>query len=412
VKRSYLGWILFFAAYLILYGYRLDFPQTLYFDETYHVQTARDYLQMTRLTDTFHPPLGRLLIAMSMLLWGDHALAWRLPSLLFGFAAFTVFYIIVRKGTKSPLIAFFAVFLFFFDGLAFTQSRAAMNNTVLLFLALLSVYFFLKFSLWKEWPKKRSLLLSGLCFGLAWGTKLLAFGSIFVIGFLFVGLLRQERDKKGLWTQFIKYFVLTAFCAYSATFIVMFLIPGYETFAVFKTQIHMIVSNLTQPPENPHASRWWTWPLLLKPIWYYFQEQVYVSLRAHHKINAIVAIGNPAVYWPILIAMSALAYQAWKKKSWLYGFIVLGFLFQWAPFSLFKRQQFFHYFYILMPFAATALAIWLEKLWNKNHLGKTLTMSYLITVAALFAYWYPLLSGMTIDGAYFRNHLWMASWRP
>jgi hypothetical protein len=85
-------------------------PQrSLIFDEAYYVNAARVLLGWTdvRMThygdspvgldpNTEHPPLGKLVIAGSMLLFGDNGYGWRIPSIVAGLVALAAVYGIAR----------------------------------------------------------------------------------------------------------------------------------------------------------------------------------------------------------------------------------------------------------------------------------------------------------------------------
>ena len=47
--------------------------------------------------------------------------------------------------------------------------------------------------------------------------------------------------------------------------------------------------------EHPYFSKWYTWPWLYRPTWYYFHGE-------GEYVRGIVAIGNPALWWAALPA--------------------------------------------------------------------------------------------------------------
>src|SRR6185503_186457 len=42
--------------------------------------------------------------------------------------------------------------------------------------------------------------------------------------------------------------------------------------------------------EHPYFSKWYTWPWLYRPTWYYFHQEA-------GQVAGIVAIGNPVLWW-------------------------------------------------------------------------------------------------------------------
>jgi len=74
------------------------------------------------------------------------------------------------------------------------------------------------------------------------------------------------------------------------------------------------------------------------------------------------------------------------------------------------RVQFFHFFYTAMPFVCMAVAVHLSDLWRQGRGGRVLVAAYLGLVAAMFFYWYPLLTGWPVSHAFFKQHMWFRSW--
>lgn len=115
----------------------LTLPQgSLIFDEAYYVNAARAILGWSIPADapyagaaagldpnSEHPPLGKVLIAGSMLVFGDNGLGWRIPSVVAGVAALIALYFIVRMTGRSRWLGVLAVFIFSLDTLGFVHSR-------------------------------------------------------------------------------------------------------------------------------------------------------------------------------------------------------------------------------------------------------------------------------------------------
>ena len=109
---------------------------SLIFDEAYYVNAARIILGSTVPAgehyagsplgldpNVEHPPLGKVLIALSMAVFGDNGLGYRLPSVLFGMVALGALFLIVRAAGETAWLAILAVALFAFDNLAFVHGR-------------------------------------------------------------------------------------------------------------------------------------------------------------------------------------------------------------------------------------------------------------------------------------------------
>ena len=410
-KKNIIAWLFAAILYFAVYGYNLRLPDVMYYDEVYFVKTAREIIHLSGYTDTVQPPLGKLLIALSILIFGDHSWAWRLSSIVSGFGCLVMLYTIVKLLTKSPRIAFFSALLFSLDCVSLTQARIAMLNSPMYFLMLLSVWCLIKHVVTGEWTRDKAFFWSGVCYGLSVGTRLVGV-SIAAILFIFYWKLWQENkhDKK-MRDQLIKatfyYLIIIPLVVYESTYIIIPFIRGLHWSSILKLQVHMAKYHLTLKQGHTYGSEWWGWPLMLRPIWYYYHADKEGPIRM---MRGILCIGNPVIFWLIPTAMVFAIWELYKNRSWINIFVVAGFFTQWLQWAPITRVKFFHYIYTAIPFVAVALALLLDKLWRWNTLGKALTVLYLISVIGMFIYWYPLLNGMPVTSTYFRQHMWSRSW--
>ncbi len=115
----------------------LDLPhRSLIFDEAYYVNAARVLLGWPVAEgahyagspvgldpNTEHPPLGKLLMAASMLLFGDNGFGWRVPSLIAGMIALVATWAIARTSGATARLSLLVVTLLAFDNLTFVHGR-------------------------------------------------------------------------------------------------------------------------------------------------------------------------------------------------------------------------------------------------------------------------------------------------
>ena len=403
-----LSYILLGLCVIVLYGYRLNFTSAPYFDELHYTHFFHGFIfQHIYQLITVHPLLWGLLTWPFIAMFGESMTVWRIVSLLAGLLSIIGVYVLAKRISQSTLVALFAVFFFTFDCISLTQARVAMMNSLCLLWMILSLYIFLKY--WQA-PKgcgNLTLFATGICLGLAASTKLTALSMVLMIHFLFIQKLIKNKENKFsvLFSGVVLLFILPIII-YFAVYSWMFSLPGCSWHVIWGIQQFNFNYNLkiagTQP--HPYTSSWWGWPLILRPIWFYF---------AHQKgtVNGILCIGNPAVFWMIPV-MTAYLFWYWVRHGCLaaVGLILFGFLSQWTIYALCPRTTFFHYFYLSMPFVAMGLAWICAQLWQKGTMGKTLVSLYMILVLGMFIYWYPLLTGLTISDEYYRNHIWFSSW--
>ena len=93
-------------------------------DEPVYVGTAEVYRQQHSLRyNPEHPPLGKLMMAGSMAIFGDNGFGWRLPSVIAGMVLLVALWLALRAAGGSRWLALLAVFLVSLDNLSFVHGR-------------------------------------------------------------------------------------------------------------------------------------------------------------------------------------------------------------------------------------------------------------------------------------------------
>ena len=119
--------------------------RSLIFDEAYYVNAARRLLGWTVSAgspyadapsgldpNSEHPPLGKVLIAASMRVFGDDPLGWRFPSLVAGLVVILAIYLLVRSTGHDPWMAVYAAGVAMLDNLLLVHSRIATLDVLFL----------------------------------------------------------------------------------------------------------------------------------------------------------------------------------------------------------------------------------------------------------------------------------------
>jgi dolichyl-phosphate-mannose--protein O-mannosyl transferase len=388
-----------------------------YFDEIYYVRTAEDYLNFREPYEWTHPPLGKLILAAGIYVFGYDSFGWRITGVLFATLMIPAMYLLGKKMFGTWIGAFAPSFLLMFDFMHFTMARIATIDTFVVFFSLLSQLFFfiyLKNMLSQGWKTStRPLLLAILFFALGFSTKwytLLGFlGQMFI---LLVLRLRELSASKG-WIQRAKgffsrpFFFLLGFLAIAVGIYVLTFIPymmaGHTLMGVYQMQWSMYNYHATLTATHPFSSPWWSWPLITRPVW------LYVSNLPGDNVSTIAAMGNPAVWWIGFASVILAAWEGLRMKNRVCLFIVTIFLFQWVPYAFISRILFLYAFYFNVPIMILATTYFINKSWNTRQ-GKANVLIYLIAVAVLFAIFYPVISGVPAP-SYWRDGLkWLRSW--
>lgn len=167
---------------------------------------------------------------------------------------------------------------------------------------------------------------------------------------------------------------------------------------------------------HPYASPWWQWPLLLKPISYYYASFApYKTTLAPSDccVAEILALPNPLIWWTGLIAVPYVGFLAWKERSRGFLLLFLSYLMQWLPWAASPRIAFEYHFFpnsaIIVICDAIALhRVWLLDLGGGTRLWtRTAVITYVVAALALFAFFYPILAGTHITWEAWRARIWL-----
>lgn len=391
------------VLFAFLCFWRLGFPPEKYFDEVYHVTTAQEFLGLRGFTDTAHPPYGKIFSAFILMLLGDYPWTWRLSSVFCGIGSLIAVFFLSKKLTNDSLTALFAAALFAFDGVSLVMARTGIIHAQMLFFMLLSLLAMFPYAVDGARVRPQSFLASGILFGLAFATRWMAVGILGVLILMISWRWREEKEKSRVGVDFLLCFALAALFSYAAAYTILPVMGKYQWFDVLRHQGHMMEYHVRLKAGHPYASKWWGWPLLLRPIWYYLQ-------RSQGLVYGILCMGNPAVFWAIPPAMGFACWDFFRRRSRIAAFVLVGFLVQWLPYVFIERVTFFHYIYPMLPFQALAIAYLLRKIEKIGTVGRLAAWGYLAFVIGMFFYWYPLLTAYPVSEALFRQHLWFRSW--
>jgi dolichyl-phosphate-mannose--protein O-mannosyl transferase len=166
-------------------------------------------------------------------------------------------------------------------------------------------------------------------------------------------------------------------------------------------QMYWYHSGLTSP--HPAASPWWSWPLVLKPVYWYFGQ----SENANNAY--IYDAGNIVLFWGALVASAWCAIAAIRSRSATLGFVVFAMLVQYVAWIPISRVLFFYHFFTALPFYLLLLGLWLAYLWESGRRG--FVVGYLAAGAAAFFYFYPFVSGQPVPGSQAAMFFVLPTWQ-
>lgn len=426
-------YLLAFGLALAFFGlavWRLSTPPKPVFDEVYHARSGMEYLAGQDPHEWTHPPLAKLIIAGSLWVahgefdvregaWSDSKVyplrttfAWRFASLIWGAFALLMLYALARSLFQNRFVAFVAAFLMACDGVFWVESRIAMTNIFTVFWTLTAVLGAWK---WTQTGRGRWLLLTGVALGLGLATRwttlwVWGFIGLFLLWHTFVTLRPQWAAQNrtvsafALWVGLLGLaFVVIPAALYTASY-VPYVWQGHPWSKVWEVQGDMWRYHAHIKESHSYASPWWSWPIMVRPTWYFFEQP-----KPDGPISGIWAIGNAALWWASVPALVCAGYVAFREKSSALGLIVLMGLGQWLSWGIEPRPLvFLHYYLESMPYVCAALAYFLYRLWHSGEERfRLMASTYLSFVVGWIIYYYPLLTAFPISPRYFQNHLWL-----
>lgn len=337
---------------------------------------------------------------------GRHALAWRIPGVLF--AALLAFFLVLlaRRLFASAVLPGLVGLAVVLDGSMFAQARIGMNDVYVAALIVAGWYFVVA----AHRPRRSAvldILIAGVLFGLALASKWA--GAYTLAGLLIATIVvtarAYERGRPGTggpldllarrglnaFLLFVSFAVIPL-AIYLASYLRWFggpTIPYGWSLVELTQQMYWYHSSLTAP--HPAGSPWWSWPLVLKPVYWYFGASTGGD-------NAyIYDAGNVVLFWAGLVAFFWCAVAAIRARSVPLAFVVFAGLVQYVAWIPIGRVLFFYHFFTVLPFYLLALAAALAFLWETGRVR--LVIGYLAAAAAAFAYFYPFISAQPFPGA-------------
>lgn len=389
-----------------------------YFDEIYFPRTAYENIHGLSVYETTHPPLGKLIIALGIKIFGMNPFGWRIMGVLFGAALVPIMYLFGRKVFKKRIFGFTAAFLMMFDFMRLAQPRLATIDTYSVFFVLLMYYYMYDYFTVKSYDLRfrQSLVplgLCGLCFGLGIASKwtsVYAGAGLAFLFFLAKYLEAEDIQKRRVtWPKEKKSWQLTNFLPTILACIVFFIVipgiiyvlsyipykagdPDKGLFSIMlENQISMFNYHSGLNATHSFQSSWWAWPTLVRPIWYYSGPEMASGFK-----STITSMGNPAVWWTGIAAVISTAIIAWKKKDKRMVVIFVAFAMQYCPWMLVTRCTFIYHFFTSVPFVILMIVYCFEYIFESkkakviNILTIPLIVSAVGTIAAVAAY-KPLL---------------------
>lgn len=405
-----------------LFSYRLTIPTKPMFDETHYVPAARTLIALAGPTNIEHPLLAKEIIAGGILLLGDDSLGWRFFSTLAGTATvlgvFAIVFLMLGRVRPAVFGGLFAVF----NGTVFVQARIGMLDGFMAAFAILGLVALLWAmraadgrQAWVRWILGAVLL--GLAVAAKWAAApLIAFAAI---GFVLLRLHDARATGRSVFAALnpgghrhwpgmaaipaVLVLGAASVAAYLVTFAPAFFytVDPLTLGTLLPFQQRMYDRQTLPLPSHPYQSAWWSWPLMVRPIWYLYE-------RVDGAQRGVLLIGNLAVLWGGLVAVGACLYRGVRDRAprlLAAAGLWVGSYAMWVVIP--KKIGFFYYYYL----PSIALCVALAVAFDHFPAARRRDVAFLTVVIVLFAVFYPVLSAAPLPGpGAFRYWTWSSSW--
>lgn len=424
----------------------------MYFDEVYHARTAYEHINRITPYEITHPPLGKVIIGIGIRIFGMNPFGWRFMGALFGVLMLPLMYVFAHRLFRKTLFAFIPTAIFALDFMHYTQTRIATIDSYSVFFILLMYLFMYIYTEtnYNRQPLRKSLLplaLCGVAFGLGAATKWLCIYAGAGLALLFaIQMVKRYREYayarnalaeedseemepqrraflEDLCKQYIQktfvtllwcvlFFIIVPLVIYLLSYIPYTLAEEapYDFAGILRNQEYMYNYHSHLEPTSPHpfASEWYSWPLNIRPV-FFFQGQGYED----GLMSSMSTMGNPAVWWGALGSVIALIVIRLRKgrlgRRTL--FLSVAALSQYLPWVIIPRETYIYHYFATIPFLILLMGVLAKYLIEHTKRGKWAVFVFLAVCLVLFVMFYPVTTGTVVSRGYSDTFLrWLPSW--
>ena len=454
--------ILVIVVSLVVHFAYFGYPKQTVFDEVHFGKFITGYFTHEYFFD-IHPPLAKLLLSGMGYLSGfqpgfsfaeigqkftDHTYLWLrlLPTLAGALLPLVVFYLVLQLG-YSRWAATTAGLLTALDNALLVQSRFILLDSFLLIFGFSALLFYFKYrSAPLTSTRIRYLLLTGISGALAvsvkWtGATFLALPIILEL----VRIIRYTSTSKTAWVRLVVCLGVVPLLLYFAIFTIHFQLltksgpgdafmtpPFQKTLAGNHHQadpqikpaglvqkfiglnFEMFRANANLTAGHPYASQWYTWPFMLRPI-YYWNESL-PGNQIDTTPARIYLLGNPAIWWgatvgifyALLVLVISWFYRQEKPTDPKTLYLLAGaYLLNLLPFIGITRAMFLYHYFAAFIFALLLTVILIDQTTNR----RKIFIGWVLASVVLFIFFAPLSYGRPIRETTYQWRAWFNSWR-
>ncbi|MFV0463044.1 MAG: dolichyl-phosphate-mannose--protein mannosyltransferase [Nostocoides sp.] len=477
----------------------LGSPHQLVFDETYYVKQASSLIDygvemrvpstlkspdalfsngVTNVWDTtsgdlvVHPPVGKWVIALGELLFGQgSSFGWRFSVALLGTLSILMIGRLARRMFGSTLMGAIAAFLLAFEGHHFVLTRTGILDSIVMFFGFAAFGALLldrdrtrrvlatKTSRlpdgirpsWTMWLGSRPWRwIAGISLGLCIGTKWSGLYFLAVFGIMTVWWDLGARRAAGVrnWLRstalvdgpyaFLT-LVPTAAVVYLTSWFGWFrnpngydrqwaaihpgegigwLPPALRSLWQYETEVWNFNIGLTS--SHPYEENPWGWTVQARPTSFFYEGPTKGVEGCHVEVcsKAITSIGTLPTWWLGTIAIVFVAYHWLIRRDWRAGAIMAGLIAGWLPWFQYQHRTIFGFYAVAFePYLILGATFVLGLILGsptaslaRRRRGLKIVLGFLLLSLAVFAFFWPIYTAQVIPQGHWQWRMWFPSW--
>lgn len=372
----------------------LGYPDSVVFDEVHFGNFSTAYCCTYEHIFDVHPPHAKLLIGWLAKLTGYNggpdfsnignsygdvsAVHLRLAPAISGVLLSLVVFILVGQLGGSVMASFIAALIVIFDNALTLQTRVIALDGLLVLGTFAAISLFLAADRAHSATSRILFLIaSGLCTGLAVGSKFTGLVALGVPSMYALYKVLSNRSLKnfGDWVKKYLVYLVSAVAIFIFGWYLHFALltePGYGDiwgkptgdffFDMYTLQVKMITANMNLDQTHPDSSMWWGWPVMNSSVMYWAKGKASIYL-----------IGNPIVWWvSSLLFVSVMLFAGLskitnltiideeKKNKPVLWLPIFGFFLAFGPMMAISRPLFLYHYLTPLVFSIITSILWLD----------------------------------------------------
>ncbi|MBB6476415.1 dolichyl-phosphate-mannose--protein mannosyltransferase [Sphaerisporangium rubeum] len=414
-----------------------------------------------------HPPLGKWMIGAGEWLFGANPFGWRFAAAVVSVISILVIARVARRMTRSTILGCMAGLLLAVDGLAFVLGRTALLDGFLMmwvlagFACLVADRDQARTRL-ADWYETSALsdtgprlgvrwwrIGAGLCLGAACATKwsgvffLVAFAVMSVmwdagarraigLRYPYRGALRLDVPAATLSLGVVP--VLAYMASWTGWFATAFGYgrnwseatssgPAYFVFSSLRSwwdyQWMVLSFHTGLDSSHPYQSRPWEWPLLLRPVAFFYESPT--GCGADKCSQAVLGVGTPVIWYGAVAALVGLIAWYVSGRDWRPGGVLLAYAVGWLPWFYYaitdNRTMFLFYTAPMIPFMILAIVLVAGLVIGplaappaRRAAGAAVTGAFVLLALINFWWLHPVLTGEIIPYEDWHSRMLLDRW--